>query len=132
MMPFSESFKRIYDNAIRQALIDVKCQPERGDEVTSPGIITHQIFEGILKAHFCIADISGLNPNVMYELGFAHAKNKPTIIIRQRTEARAPFDIAHFRYIEYDAVGEGLSGLYKSLVRTITSIVEGRSDEATL
>jgi len=51
----------------------------RADQLSVPGSITGQIVRLILDADIVIADISGLNPNVMYELGIRHAAALPAI-----------------------------------------------------
>jgi hypothetical protein len=71
------------------------------DEVARQSVVITSIYKAIAEADIVIADISQHNPSVMYELGFAHARGKPTIIIAQDTE-RIPFDVAHHRTLLYD------------------------------
>ena len=71
-----------------------------------------------------IADLSGLNPNVMYELGIAHTIGKETILIYQRGgEVKFPFDLAHIRRIEYTNDALGGKNLVEELRATLTSVL---------
>jgi hypothetical protein len=59
------------------------------------------ILQDIQKATVVIADCTGANPNVLYELGIAHARNKKTILITQDDPDNAPADIRHRTFIRY-------------------------------
>jgi len=61
-----------------------------------------------------VADCTGKNPNVFYELGIAHTLGKPVIIITQSAR-RYPFDIKHIRYIQYEYTPGGLKSFEKKL-----------------
>ena len=52
------------------------------------------------NADIVIADITGENPNVMYELGYAQRADKPTVILNQRVEASS-FDLRDWRQVPY-------------------------------
>ena len=73
----------------------------RADHIDKPGSITTQIIEQILTAPLVIADLTGQNPNVFYELALRHAIRKPVVQIIQKGE-RLPFDVATQRTIELD------------------------------
>jgi nucleoside 2-deoxyribosyltransferase len=64
-------------------------------------MIIRDITKSIYDAQIIIADLTGRNPNVMYELGLAHAANKPVIMLVQ-SEEDIPFDVRHIRYLKYD------------------------------
>ncbi len=73
----------------------------RIDEVNRPGIIFQDIQKKIEDAKVVIAEITAPNQNVYYEVGYAHALNKPTILLAQRGR-ELPFDIRSYRVIFYD------------------------------
>lgn len=75
---------------------------ERADMATEPGQITAAIFSALAEADICVADLSFLNPNVMYELGIRHALRKPVIQIAANGTA-LPFDTSHQRTIFFDS-----------------------------
>nr|VFK17051.1 MAG: hypothetical protein BECKLPF1236A_GA0070988_101607 [Candidatus Kentron sp. LPFa]VFK32389.1 MAG: hypothetical protein BECKLPF1236C_GA0070990_101656 [Candidatus Kentron sp. LPFa] len=106
-----------YDHLIREALLKASPNLEvtRADDVAMPGNITSDIITRIMHADIVVADITFPNPNVFYELGLRHACHNGTIIIKDREGPRAPFDIAHLRYIEYENTPAGLTALANRL-----------------
>lgn len=70
----------------------------RADSIAEPGAITTQIIKIIADADWAVADLTGLNPNVVYELGIRHSLNKPAIQIMDQGQ-RLPFDLAGERTI---------------------------------
>lgn len=106
LMPFKEEFDDVYmiiQDAIRETAEKLGRTVEclRADEIAKPGRITDQVLTSIGHADVVIADITFSNPNVMYELGYAHAMQKPVIILNQDVH-QSPFDVQNFRQIVYD------------------------------
>jgi nucleoside 2-deoxyribosyltransferase len=79
LMSFSDDFDDIYKPGIKAACEEVGIYCERVDETHVLGPIYDKIVNAITKADIIIADLTGRNPNVYYETGFAHAQNKVTI-----------------------------------------------------
>lgn len=73
----------------------------RADEVDEPGTITTDIVRRLYEADLVIADLTGHNPNVMYEIGLRHCFNKPIVHLAQDKE-KPPFDLAAERIIFFD------------------------------
>lgn len=73
----------------------------RGDKSPQIGMITNHVIVDIEESDLIVADLSFLNPNVFYELGFAHAAEKPVIHMVLR-DTKLPFDNAGYRTIEFD------------------------------
>ncbi|MFU0823836.1 hypothetical protein [Clostridium sp.] len=61
-------------------------------KITTPGSINSQVIEAIYNADLVIANLTELNPNVMYELAFRHAIRKPLIMIMEYGETKISFD----------------------------------------
>jgi hypothetical protein len=76
-------------------------EAERGDHEVLTKPLMEKIRENILSADCVIADVSGSNPNVFYEVGLAHAFGKPVIFLTQDDPASAPVDIRQFEFIPY-------------------------------
>jgi nucleoside 2-deoxyribosyltransferase len=74
--------------------------PVRADEVRAPGSITAKVVADIVDADVCIADLTGRNPNVMYEVAIAHAAGKQVILLQQEAGG-PPFDFTSERTIHY-------------------------------
>lgn len=75
-------------------------KPLRADKVNAPGSISANIVKDIIKSDICVADLTGRNPNVMYEVAIAHAADKPVILLQQEPGG-GPFDFSHERVIQY-------------------------------
>ncbi|MBN8621448.1 MAG: hypothetical protein J0L63_21225, partial [Anaerolineae bacterium] len=97
----------------------------RGDEFTSPnGVIMGEVWSALNNCKFVIAEITGGNDNVFYELGIAHTLNKPAILMTQAAKTEdIPFDVRHLRYIRYEnTVGGGVK-LRDDLKTAITRLL---------
>jgi hypothetical protein len=73
----------------------------RADELAQPGSITHQVINWLYRADLVVADLTGLNPNVVYELAIRHAFNKVSIHLIQRGQP-IPFDLKDERTLDFD------------------------------
>src|SRR5262249_5968831 len=100
-MQFGEPYDALYRRVIRPKAEAMGFEIEQIDEVKQPGIIFQDIQERIQDATVVIAEITAPNQNVFYEVGYAHALNKPTILLAQRGK-ELPFDIRSYRVIFYD------------------------------
>lgn len=93
-----------YDEILSPAIKAAGLQPYRVDQDPGAVILFETLHEQIKSATLCLADISVLNPNVMYELGFALASGKDVVIIcSNQPSAKFPFDIQHRGIIQYAA-----------------------------
>jgi hypothetical protein len=102
MMPFAkpvgDHYEKIYEPAIQKA----RLRPMRADnDIFGPGKIIDQVWSGINAARVLVAELTGRNPNVFYELGLAHAMGKPVVLVSSN-EVDVPFDLKHIRVIYYD------------------------------
>ncbi len=101
MMPFGDWFDRYYKEIYVPAIKEAGFEPVRADELFSTGSVVEQIWEQIGKSPVLLADLTDKNANVFYELGLAHAANKPVVFTAARVED-VPFDLRHLRVIIYD------------------------------
>ena len=76
-------------------------EPVRADELFHTGSVVEQIWEQITKSRILLAELTGKNANVFYELGLAHAAVKPVVFISANVDD-VPFDLRHLRVIIYD------------------------------
>ncbi|WP_339649081.1 hypothetical protein [uncultured Salegentibacter sp.] len=117
LTPFNKQYIPSF-NAIRDTVNDIGLRCIRGDEQFIDGDLLPHIIEQIAKARFVIANITGRNPNVFYELGIAHALNKPTIIVAENL-SDAPVDIQS----KYLIIYENLEDLTQQIKRMLTKIL---------
>lgn len=100
LMPFAEDFSDIYKLGIKSVATNLGMRCERVDEIEFNDAILSQIYDGIQRADLVIADMTGRNPNVFYEVGYAHALAKEVVLLTQKAQD-IPFDLAGQNHIVY-------------------------------
>jgi hypothetical protein len=98
--------------------IGYSCLPPH--EIDTSGSITIQIVKHILEAPLVIANLTDLNPNVMYELAIRHAAGLPVVSVVE-TGTKLPFDLAAERTFFYENDMAGVEELKKVLTKAILS-----------
>ena len=102
MMPFQNPHGGYYSSIYKPAIEKAGLNPIRADnEIFGAGRIMDQIWSGINAAKILVAELTTKNPNVFYELGLAHALEKPVVLVSSN-EDDVPFDLHHIRVIYYD------------------------------
>lgn len=114
LMPFNEDFDDIYKLGIKEAAKEVGAYAERVDEQIFTEGILERIFNQISKADVIVADMTGRNPNVFYEVGYAHALGKIVLLLTQKADD-IPFDLKHKQHIIYGNNGSKIQSLRKEL-----------------
>lgn len=108
LTPFHSEFDDIYDSIKKICdKADIRCI--RGDEQNFKGDIFSHVLKNIVQAKVVVANLGGRNPNVLYELGLAHALDKTTILLSSLLDD-LPVDIQSKRIITYKKI-EDLDGL---------------------
>lgn len=100
-MPFDEALDDLYSYGIKQVAEECGVVAERVDEQHYSETMLERIYAQIENCDFIIAEMTGKNPNVFYEVGYAHAKKKLCILIAQ-DPGDIPFDLKHHNHIIYD------------------------------
>ncbi|MDT9025685.1 hypothetical protein [Rossellomorea yichunensis] len=117
LTPFIKSelpfFQRV-NNTCNQ--VGLNCS--RGDEEYISGDILPHILKKICKARLIIVNIDGRNPNVFYELGIAHALDKP-VILTTKSINNTPFDLQSKNIIQYSTLEDLENALKLALTRTV-------------
>lgn len=96
-----ERADHVFKFVIEDALEEFDYTAKRADHIAEPGIITNDVIQYVVESPLVIADLSGRNANVFYELAIRHAYEKPTIQIVDDDE-EIPFDLASTRTIHFD------------------------------
>lgn len=97
----------------------------RADNITSLGSINHDIIHHLYKSDLVIADLTGTNPNVMYEIGIRHAFNRPIIQIAQSGQ-KLPFDLGTERTIFFNL--NDLRDVDAAKKKIQTTVITSRSE----
>lgn len=123
LMPFLDELKPVYDDHISRVTERLALSTARADDFFTADSIVRDIWNAIFSADLLIADCTGRNPNVFYEIGIAHAIGKPVILMSQNIED-IPFDLKHLRTIVYDFTPRGMKQFEAELGSTIESVLE--------
>ena len=102
VMQFSDAFNALYTDVIKPTCEQFDLKAIRADDIYKSGLIINDIARSIQEASVIIADVTTDNPNVFYEVGYAHGIKKATILLSDRTREKLPFDVAGFRTLFYD------------------------------
>lgn len=124
MMPYSARFQKVYEEAIRPAIENAGLTSIVAKDEVQPGPIPEQIQQSIENSRVCVADLTGTNPNVVYEVALAHSQGKPVVLITQGVPSEIPFDIRHHRVIQYQETTDGLEQLTRSLTEALAATLE--------
>lgn len=114
-----EDALEVFEKVIVPACQAFDLDPVRADQIAASGAVTEQVLRHLHDDEIVIADVSGGNPNVMYELGLRHTRNLLTILIGEY--GQLPFDIADIRTIQFSKSDRGLIDARKALERAIRS-----------
>lgn len=101
VMQFTSPYQQLYSEVIKPVAEEFGFEAYHAGEVYGPGVVLHDISEGIIDAKIIIAEVTPINQNVFYELGYAHALGKPTILLAERGK-ELPFDISGYRCLFYE------------------------------
>ena len=125
VMPFGpEELTDVYEYFVKPS-IEANCglRCERGDDVFGSNVIMDDIRRSIERARLVVADLTGRNPNVFYEVGIAHTLNKEVLLLSQ-SMSDVPFDLRHRRVLVYDYTPRGCKKLERSIADNVNAILK--------
>jgi len=122
VMEFNSPYNEIYSDVIKRIAEEFGVDTIRADETFGPGIILADIVRQITESKAIIAEITPANPNVYYEVGYAHALAKPTILVADKS-TKLPFDVSPFRVLFYENTIAGKSRFEDGLRKHLTAIL---------
>ena len=120
MMPFAAGFNPVIE-AIRESCESIELTCQRADDIWEETAIIDEIFALICRSGIVVCDLTGRNPNVLYEMGIAQTLGKPVVMLTQNNED-IPFDVKHHRYLKYLSNGEGLEAMKEALTERLETI----------
>jgi len=115
-MPFGGYFDSYYVDVFCPAIEAAGLKACRADDLYRPSAIVNDIWSYTKNARIILADLTGKNPNVFYELGLAHALAKPAILVTESLED-IPFDLRGLRIIQYDKNDPAWGSLLKDKIK---------------
>ncbi len=123
LMPFDRKYRSLYTQVIKPTVrrMGLKCQ--RADDIFSAVAVVQDVWASINRARILIADMTGRNPNVFYEIGLSHVLRQPVILLSQERKD-VPFDVRHIRCIFYTDTRTGRRNLASRLARTIRNLLQ--------
>ena len=124
MMPFSANLNPVIDK-IRSVCKNHELTCLRADDIWENQTIIQDVFDLIYCSHIIIADFTGKNPNVFYEVGIAHTLGKLVIPLTQSI-SDVPFDLNHHRVLHYHPNSEGIEKMGSELETRIKSVLNKR------
>jgi len=119
LMPFGTPWQNDLYEIIKMAADAVGLNAFRADDIRTTGRIMDEVFGAIRRAGVVIADVTGKNPNVLYEIGIAHTLGKRTILLTQDI-SDVPFDVAAYRVLTYHFTPRGVEMMRRDLELLLT------------
>jgi hypothetical protein len=117
-MPFLDDLKPVWEDHIKNVAKSLGLSVVRADDFFTAHSIMSDVWNAICSTRAIIADCTGRNPNVFYEIGIAHTIGKPVVLIAQNSDD-VPFDLRHLRYILYEYTPRGMQQLEQKLAQTL-------------
>jgi len=125
VMPFGkDDLQVVYEDFVKPFLesgCDLDCQ--RGDDVFGSSVVMDDIRHSIDDADIIVADLTGKNANVFYEVGICHALDKPVLLMAQSIDD-VPFDLRHRRVLLYEYSPRGCKRLEKMLGENLRAMLD--------
>lgn len=123
ILPFTEASNDAWKGGIKRACDDEGFVCLRLDKQSLSNLITESVSTLLESADAVIVDTTESNPNVMFELGWALAKEKELMIILHRDNlGRVPFDIKGARFFVYQSTWSGIEELYSEIRKFLKDI----------
>jgi len=120
VMSFDAKLRPIYDTHISNVARSLGLTAKRADDFFSTQHVMSDVWEAMNASRVVIADCTGRNPNVFYEIGMAHTLGRPVILIAQHSRD-VPFDLRTIRYIQYEYTPPGMEQFESQLTLTLRS-----------
>ena len=127
IMPFDQDFDEIYKDFLVSVLTESGFEVRRADNRQNAQNIIKDIVNGIAKSDLIVADLTDSNPNVYYELGLAHALNKPVILLTQELDS-LPFDLKSYRVVSYTTHFADMKQASRNLASMAAGLISGETE----
>jgi hypothetical protein len=129
VMPFGiEDLEVVYEDFIKPTIEQCELDCVRGDDIVGSDVIMEDIRSAISASGLIVADLTGQNANVFYEVGIAHAIEKPVLLLAQSLDD-VPFDLRHRRVLLYEYSPPGVKRLEQRLKEHVLEMMSRTSKQ---
>ena len=125
LMPFGVPWSDRIWKRVRGAIEGCGLPCKRADDLYGPDVM-EDIWWGINASRMVVADITGRNSNVLYELGIAHTLGKDVVLLTQ-SPGDIPFDLKPLRHVIYEDNADGYEVLDAQLPKFVQAILGAAS-----
>lgn len=124
MLPFTlnQTFE-----AIKKSCDELGLECKKADDIWENSTFIQDIFGLIFTCEVVVADFTGKNPNVFYEVGIAHTLGKTVIPLTQSLDD-VPADLGHHRALKYLPNAEGYNEMIKELKKRLRTLISEEDD----
>lgn len=122
LIPHTDEYDELFISIIKPALESHELKVLKASDIFKPGNILSQVWAQIRSAEVVIADVSGQNANVIFELGLCYGIHRCPILLTRNPD-ELPFNIRNLRYIEYEDSMKGAEKLKKDLSRAVAEFL---------
>lgn len=123
----SQEYEDLFRDVIEPVCDSMRLKAYRADQTYSPGLVVADIQNQIAISRVVIAEITPINANVYYEVGYADALKKPVILIADKRIKELPFDVRPYRTIFYENTIGGKGRVEEALRKYLTALAGGTS-----
>ncbi|MFC5401464.1 hypothetical protein [Cohnella soli] len=123
LIPFQKEFSEMYSNYLVPEINKYGFEVNKGDDFYDSNVIIEDIWRLINESNIVVADLTGKNPNVFYEVGIAHTLGKHVVLLSQNSED-IPFDLRHLRNITYSLSSVADIELFKKNIGRVFQEIE--------
>ena len=120
VMAFKPALRPVYDDHILKVTKSLNLVAKRADDFFAAHHIMSDVWEAMNAARLVIADCTGRNPNVFYEIGMAHTLGRTVIMITQ-DKKDVPFDLQSIRFIPYEYTPPGMVEFEERLIQAVNA-----------
>ncbi len=133
LMPFGKKpiasgttvdFDAVYHDLIAPAIEAAGMEALRADQELSGGVIHKPMYERLILCDFAVADLTGANANVFYELGLRHGVRPSTTVLLYAGSERMPFDVAPLRALPYQLAPDGKPSDVEGACQALRKLLE--------
>jgi hypothetical protein len=118
LMPFRAELEPVYEVHVKAIAKELSMTVARADDLFTTGSVIEEVWSCIARSGVILADCTGRNPNVFYEIGIAHSLGKSVVLITQN-EDDVPFDLRNRRFIKYEHTPPGMEEFKPRLKATL-------------